>query len=246
MVTLQEEFSCKKLVIATGGNSAKNLLDNLQIEYKNFVPSLVALKSSSVKDLNGVKISNVSVKAINSLGETKIENGEVLFKDGGLSGIVIFNMSSLFSRSNNFNGKIFIDLLPNLSLENLTVKLKTRKNLNVKLDKFFVGFFQNAIANEILKQAKINTNINSLKLTDDEITKLSKTIKNLQFIVDGCFDNNQIFSGGVDLKNLTENLTSKQISNLYFTGEVCNVDGECGGYNLQWAWTSGHIVGESL
>ena len=60
------------------------------------------------------------------------------------------------------------------------------------------------------------------------------------------FDNNQIHSGGVSLSSLDENLMSKQINNLYFTGEVCDVDGDCGGFNLQWAWTSGFIVGDNL
>lgn len=244
--TNAEEFSCKKLVIATGGNSIKNILDNLQIKYKAFVPSLVALKSDRIKDLNGIKVSDVLVTAINSLGQSKSEKGEVLFKEGGLSGIVIFNLSSLFSRVNNFNGKIIIDLLPEISLENLIKKLNQRKKLNVKLDKFFVGFFQNAVANEILKQSQIDTNINSLKLSDTQVKCLAKTIKNLNFSVDGCFDNNQIFSGGIEIENLNENLSSKQINNLFFTGEVCNVDGDCGGYNLQWAWTSGSIVGENL
>ncbi len=240
-----ELFSCKKLVIATGGNS-KSILEQLKIDYCPFIPSLVALKSNSVKDLNGIKVSNVLVTCVNSLGQSKSEKGEVLFKEGGLSGIVIFNMSSLFSRINNFKGKILIDLLPQISEQSLIAKLNNRKILNVKLDKFFVGFFQNAIANEIFKQAKINTNINSLNLTDIQIKCLVKVIKNLSFSVDGCFDNNQIFSGGVALENLNENLCSKKDSNLFFAGEVCNVDGECGGYNLQWAWTSGSIVGESL
>ena len=96
------------------------------------------------------------------------------------------------------------------------------------------------------KQAKINTNINSLKLSKDQISLLINTIKNLKFEVYDCFDNNQIHSGGVELESLSEELMSNQINNLYFAGEVCDVDGDCGGFNLQWAWTSGYIVGESL
>jgi predicted flavoprotein YhiN len=68
----------------------------------------------------------------------------------------------------------------------------------------------------------------------------------LTYTVNGCYDNNQVYSGGVSLGVLDENLMSKDVPNLYFTGEVCNVDGVCGGYNLQWAWTSGKIVGGCL
>jgi predicted flavoprotein YhiN len=103
-----------------------------------------------------------------------------------------------------------------------------------------------ALANEILKQSKINTNLNCSKLTNEQIQKLSKTIKNLTYKIDGCFENNQVFSGGVDLQELNENLMYKKIPNLYFAGEICDVDGVCGGFNLQWAWTSGSIVGECL
>lgn len=241
-----DTFSCEKLVVSTGGNSVENILKNLNISYKNFYPSLVALKSKDIKDLNGVKVSNVLVTATNSKGETKKELGEVLFKDGGLSGIVVFNLSSLFARVGSFKGLVKIDLLPNLTLKQLKEKLENRKALNVNLDKFFVGMFQNSVANEIFKQTKINTNINSLKLNEEHLLSLANTIKNLKFEIYDCFDNNQIHSGGVELSSLNKALMSKQINNLYFTGEVCDVDGECGGFNLQWAWSSGYIVGESL
>ena len=75
---------------------------------------------------------------------------------------------------------------------------------------------------------------------------LAKTIKNLSYNIVDKYDNNQVFSGGVKLADLDDNLMYKQIPGLYFTGEICNIDAVCGGYNLQWAWTSGKIVGDSL
>lgn len=244
--TDKENFLCKKIVVCSGGNSLIAPLKKMGVEFKDFYPSLVALKSKEIKDLNGVKVSNVLVTGTNSLGETKSEVGEVLFKDGGLSGIVIFNLSTLFSRTQNYVGKIQIDLLPNFTKEELINKLENRKKLNICLDKFFTGMFVPALSNEILKQAKINTNLNSLKLNLNQIETLAKAIKNLTYNIDGCFENNQVFSGGVDLSLLTDSLMYKDIKNLYFAGEICNVDGVCGGFNLQWAWTSGHIVGENL
>lgn len=237
-------FSCKKLVISTGGNT--ELFKNLNILSSSFTPSLVALKcSNNLKNLNGVRISNALVTAICE-NNKKSEMGEVLFKEDGLSGIVIFNLSSIFSRAKNFNGKIVIDMFPSLSLSTLKQKLENRKMLNVPLNKFFVGFLQNSVADEVLKQSKLNGNIDSKELTENEINVLATTLKNLTFNIVGAYSNNQIFSGGVDLSELTLGLESKKVKNLYFTGEVCNVDGVCGGYNLQWAWTSGHIVGKQL
>ena len=246
IATENETFVCKKLVVSTGGNTILNALNKLGVAIKPFTPSLVALKCSDVKDLNGVKVSNVKVTATNSLGETKSEVGEVLFKESGLSGIVIFNLSTIFARSGNFSGKINIDLMPDLSESALAEKITKRKTLNVNLDKMFVGMFVNSLANEIFRQCKINTNINSNKLTNAQILTLAKTIKNLTYNVASAYDNNQVFSGGIKLPLLDDKLMCKQIPELYFTGEICDIDGVCGGYNLQWAWTSGKIVGENL
>ena len=242
--TDKDVFKSTKLVVTTGGNSFP-ILDDLGAKYDKFTASLVALKAKNTRDLNGIKLSDVKVTAKNKFG-TKNEVGEVLFKEEGVSGIVIFNLSTLFSRNKDFSGKIEIDLLPKLSEKEIFAKLIKRKNLAVYGDKFFVGMFQNAVANEIFKQAKINTNKTVKEFSDEEIDKMTKTIKNLSFDVFGRYENNQVFTGGVKLEDLTENLESKQIKNLFFCGEIVDVDGVCGGYNLQWAWTSGHIVGENL
>lgn len=244
--TDKDIYLCQKLVVACGGNSLLQNINKLGVKTKEFSPSLVSLNSKDIKDLAGIKVSNVLVKLTDSLGITKSEVGEVLFKDGGISGIVIFNLSAILARNANYKAQIEIDLLPNISLENLVCKLNSRKSLNVSMDKFFVGFFQNALANEVFKQARQNTNINCNKLTDKEIVNLARTIKGLKFSVNGASNNNQVYSGGVLLSALDGNLMSKNVPNLYFCGEVCDVDGVCGGYNLQWAWTSGKIVGESL
>ena len=137
-------------------------------------------------------------------------------------------------------------MFPNISVEKLAEKIEKRKSLNVNLDKIFVGMFVNSLANEIFRQCKMNTNIKSNKLTDEQILILAKTIKNLKYNVVDAYDNNQVFSGGVKLADLDDNLMYKQMPGLYFTGEICDIDGVCGGYNLQWAWTSGKIVGDSL
>lgn len=244
--TNKDCYCCKKLVVACGGNSLLENLNKIGVETKKNMPSLVSLSSPKIKDLAGVKVSNVLVTLTNKSGSSVSEKGEILFKDGGISGIVIFNLSSFLARQSDYQAQVKIDLLPDISYENLVDKLNKRKALNVSVDKFFVGFFQNAISNEIFKQSKLNTNLNCSKLSDNQIKVLASTIKALKFDVDGASTNNQVYSGGVLLRALDDNLMSKNISNLYFCGEVCDVDGVCGGYNLQWAWTSGKIVGESL
>lgn len=244
--TNKDCYYCKKLVVACGGNSLLNCIKNIGIEVKKCYPSLVSLNASKIKDLAGLKVSNVLVSIKSKDGTVKSEIGEVLFKDGGISGIVIFNLSTLLARRGDYRGEVTIDLLPEVSHEELISKLTKRKSLNVLVDKFFVGFFQNALANEIFKKAKINTNVNCANLNNAQIKILANTIKSLKFDVEGASNNNQVYSGGVLLRALDDNLMSKNVPNLYFCGEVCDVDGVCGGYNLQWAWTSGKIVGENL
>ena len=244
--TDKESFECEKLVVALGGNTSEHIAQKFNIKIKKFVPSLVSLKTNSTKLLNNTRVSNVKVTATNSQGNQMIEKGEVLFKDSGLSGICIFNLSTLFSRINNFNGKIEIDLLPDYETKVLTKILNERKKLNVKINQFFDGMFVSAIAYEILNRCKINENRLSSELSDKEIEQFVKIIKHLDFKVVGCYENNQVYSGGICLNELNDNLECKNIKGLYFGGEVCDIDGLCGGYNLQWAWTSGFIIGESL
>ncbi len=240
------EFCCNKLVVASGGNSICGFLNNYNIIYRNFCPSLCAIKTLSTYNLNNIKLHDVKVYACNNKGQKKVSRGEVLFKESGLSGIVIFNLSSIFARNNEYKGKISIDLMPDYKEKDIINLLKERKKLGLSIAYFFDGLFVREIAWEILSRCKIDENRLSNELKDDEIIQMVKIIKNFDFIVKGNYNNNQVFSGGVSLNELDDNLMHKKIKNLYFCGEVCDIDGECGGYNLQWAWTSGSIVGKNL
>ncbi len=240
--TDKNQFICNNLVIATGKN---DLLDNLKIEYKNFTPSLCALKTNSTKLLTNIRLRDVKVTGCIN-GKYMSDVGEVLFKDSGLSGIAIFDISSLFAREGKFDGKVIIDMLPKEDNESLIKMLHKRKALNCQTRQFFDGMFVKEVAYEIFNRCKIDENKLSTLLTDQEIENFAYIIKNLDYTVKGYYPNNQVFSGGVRLSDLDENLQHKRIKNLYFCGEVCDVDGQCGGYNLQWAWTSGYIVGSNV
>ena len=244
--TDKDVFECSKLVFALGGNSLEKIKNNLSIGLKENSPSLVSLKIKCSKFLANTKVSNVMVTAKNSQGQISTEKGEILFRENGISGICIFNLSTIFSRLNDFNGSITIDLLPDIDKKTLFEKLSQRKNLNVKINKFFDGLFLPPIAYEILNRCNFNEENTTDTLTNNDLSKIVSIIKNLDFKVTGHLDNNQVFSGGIDISKLDENLQSKQNKNLFFCGEACDIDGICGGYNLQWAWTSGFIVGESI
>ena len=236
-----EEYD--KVIIATGSENV--LLDKMKIKYKPFSPSLVALKTKeNTKELSGLRLTNVKV-TLDVDNKKYTEFGEVLFKDNGLSGICIFNISAYLARKNNFNAKIYIDLLPKFTYENVVIMLTNRLKLNFKnISEFMTGLFNKKINKYLLKNLNLDEQKNIKELNSNIIEKIAKIIKNLPFNVVGYYENNQVKSGGVRLCDLTENCEYKEIKNLYFIGEIVDVDGLCGGYNLSWAFVSAMLAGE--
>lgn len=233
VLTENKEFLTKNLVLACGQTN---------IEFNETIsplyPSLCALRvNESTKRLSGIRLSDVVVSA-KCCNKTMVDRGEVLFKDDGLSGIVVFNLSCLFARSKSYTGTITIDLMPEYS--NVEVKQLISSRISSFGQNCFSGLFVDEVAKLICRKAGIT------KITQSSVESLAHVIKNLKFDVVGYYNNNQVYSGGVCLSSLDNNLQSKTQKGLYVIGELCDVDGECGGYNLQWAWTSGHIVGESI
>ncbi len=239
--TSNGEYQSAKLVIATGGNTAKEYMVDLDVKYSDFIPSLVALQTDVNKGLAGVRVSDVEA----SFKDFK-QRGEILFKDNAISGIVIFNLSTVFARNNIHSGEISIDLLPTISSYELITKLMkcARYNPNYTVLEMLQGYLHKALARNIADKCEICGKLSDVPRKS--IEELVNVIKAYKVNVVGLSDNNQVYSGGVSLDRLDDNLMYKYVPNLYFTGEVIDVDGECGGYNLQWAWTSAKIVGGSL
>jgi len=235
-----------KIVVICTGNIDNEIIKNSSINSVEKFPSLVALKTSeSTKNLDGIRVNNIKLTA--KIGnQVKTQKGELLFKDNGLSGISIFNLSTLFARNKKYDGIINIDLMPDIS-ENKTIEiLKNRCKIFNKVVDMFDGLFMPPLREELCKRCKIDEQISTSKLTLTQLKTISKIIHNLQYNINGHYDNYQVVSGGISLDELTDNLESKKYKGVYFAGEVIDVDGECGGYNLQWAWTSGAIVAKHL
>ena len=243
--TDNQTLCANKVVVATGGNT-HNLLQNFDLEITKNIPALVALKTKQKSDrLEGVKVTNVKVSC-NVNGKTFSENGEVLFKKNGLSGICVFNLSCHFARSGAFNGKVFINLLPEYSYNDLIAILKNNFNIFDNCLNALSGLFHKQLCIELLYRSGLNATDNCKNIDSKKINEIANNIFKMEFDVVDCFENNQIYCGGISLNCLDKNLQCKNYNGLYFCGEVVNVDGLCGGYNLQWAWTSGYIVAKSL
>lgn len=245
VITQNNSYYFDEVIVALGNSANLNVFEKLGLCVTPFLPSLCALGAKVNKKLAGVRISNVMLKCP-SIGFS--EMGEVLFRQDGISGIVVFNLSARLARKRNYNAKVFLDLAPSMSIQELQQKLKNRQKVFKKCDNyhFLSGFFNNFLNLDILSRAKIDLDKKVEMLSQFEIDKICNIIKNFEIEVTCALNNNQVVSGGVALNELDDSLQSKNVKGLYFIGEVVDVDGVCGGYNLQWAWTSGKIVGESL
>lgn len=166
------------------------------------------------------------------------EQGEILFTEYGISGIGVFQLSRYAVRGTD-EGKIatyHLDLMPQLTKEEL-VKLL--------LDRQQAGSYKNP--QELLIGLLPRKMIDVLVKKTYEPEKIAERLKDRQVPVKGAYapQQAQICSGGVDPRELTEQLESRLHPGIYFTGEVIDVDGPCGGYNLQWAWSSGAVAGRA-
>lgn len=237
----------KKLVIALGGKSGEKIFGEMGVKYIPYKKSLCGLKTETNKYLAGVRVDNAVVTLKVGNKEYK-EVGEILFKEDGISGIVIFNLSRFLAYNNTEKAELKIDLISNITEKELEQILTERKQLfsDLTSDNFFTGIINPNLAKNILAKANIKYEKPIKDLSIKDILKFVHLLKKYELEVKGLQDNNQVYSGGVDLDCLKETLEHKDFQGLYFMGECINVDATCGGYNLQWAWTSAKIVGENI
>ena len=250
-------FLSKKLVIATGllsggerlGCTANvfEILKKAGFKTIKTTPAIVQIKTDTdiVKQLKGVKINaNVS---LNINGKSvKSDFGEVLFCDYGLSGPPILQISRGVSKTNS-PSEIVLDIMPEFSFSELYDVLSLRvKNLkNRTLDEFFTGLLQKRIGQVLLKEIGCKLNESVAILNDKKLKELTSLMKNWSFNVVGTtgFINSQVTAGGLATNGFDcKTMESKSSQGLYCIGEILDIDGDCGGFNLQWAWSSAFCV----
>ena len=245
ILTDKRHIKAKKVVVAMGGDGAKNIAQKFGLQYKDCVPSLVSLKTKKINHLKNIRVHD-ALLTLKYGDKICSQRGEILFREDGISGICVFNISSHLARNGEYKGTLSIDLLPSFDIEKLKANLKYRKSIFDKMENFFDGLLAKNVGFEIMQRCNLNKEESVHYLKQIDIDKIAGTIKNLSFEVKDHLENNQVYSGGVLLSSLDDNLQSKKVKGLYFVGEACDVDGECGGYNLQWAWTSAKIVGDAI
>lgn len=248
-----ENFCCKSLVLACGGMASKNfgsdgngydLSKNLGIKISELAPSLVQLKSDDgiVKTLKGLRC-DCKFNLCSSKKVVYANYGEIIFADYGITGNAVFNASAHYDKNIDYAS---IEFLPEIDEDTLK-KVLYNKIIDYKLSysDLLCGILPNVLGRAIIKRCNFNLNDRAEKDNIDIIVNEIKLFK-LKIIGTMGFDNAQVTKGGVLLSEVDENLESVKVRNLYFTGEILDVDGECGGYNLQWAFSSGVKVAKSI
>lgn len=251
------EVICDRVIVACGGLAGSKLggtmagyklLGKLGHRSTKLRPSLVQLKSGwgGIAGLKGVR-ANCHVEILREEEKFAESTGEIQFTDYGLSGPVIFEISrDVCQQSGSWSAQL--DFLPDISQEELVAELRARRERNLPVEELLTGILHNRLGRVLTKAAGIHAGQGSGALSDGDIYEVCRTVKAFQIPLTEPMgmDSAQVTAGGVltaDFDPMT--MESKRVPGLYACGEVLDIDGDCGGYNLQWAWSSGRCAGKA-
>lgn len=271
LITLADSrvFRASSVIAACGGmcapatgsdGSGYKLLTDFSHTLRDPVPSIVQLKTETgfCKPLSGNKIfGNVSLYINGKM--IREEYGEILFTDYGLSGPPVLQLSGYVSRAlaerrpDGIAPSIYLllDFMPAYSEDEVRSMMYMRKSsfANRKLDDFLVGIFHKRLALGLLRQAtdkQMTSQVSSL--SERELQALCSACKSMRVQVLGTmpFVNAQTTAGGISTDDFDPStMASAKCPGLFACGEILDIDGDCGGFNLQWAWSSGFLAGTS-
>jgi len=263
LVTKNGEIIAKKYILCTGGKSypitgstgdGYKWLKDLGHSITELSPALVPIKVKEgwIKDLQGLVLKNIQITVLQNNKKRLQEKGYVLFAHFGLSGQIILNISKKIGELlRRGEVKISLDLLPNLSIEYLDKKIQEMiyENPKKSVKNILTEFMPQRFTNIFIKILGIKSDRKSNDITKEERRAISKLLKNIEIAVAELmsFDLAVVTSGGVSLKEIdSETMKSKIIDNLYFSGEIIDIDGKTGGFNLQACWSTGYLAGKSV
>ena len=237
------------VVLCTGGKAAKNfgtdgtayaLAQAFGHTVTPLYPSLVQLKTNTehIKTLKGIRV-NDGILTARALGKEYSLQGDVIFTDYGVSGDAVFRLSA-FIADKLASGKVelFIDFLPNTKEEQVLSLLHAKQKTYPNMDKteLLFGVVNNQIGRAVMRRA------------GGDIRQAAKLVKSFSLTATGSlgFDYAQVTKGGIPLNETDKNLQSRLAEGLYFAGEILDIDGQCGGFNLQWAYSSACTVAAAI
>ncbi len=258
----RQSYSGHSLILAAGGcaspqlgsdGSGFTLAQGLGHSIIKPLPALVQLKSpdKSCKTVSGVR-TQARLTAYSDMDKLAMEEGEIIFTDYGVSGIPVLQVSRFIAKALD-QGKstwLILDYLKDLSEADVTELLKERRKQNPAktLEELLIGLLNHKLNYILIKAAKLDPTKSSAQVSEKELAAIASQLKHHKLMINGTnsFEQAQVCAGGVTTREINaESMESKLLPKLYFAGEVVDVDGTCGGYNLQWAWSSGYLAGIS-
>ena len=250
-----ETVECEKLIIACGGlagtklggsMSGYKLLRSLGHSCTRLRPTLVQLKSgwSGCAGLKGVR-ANCHAEILHNGEKTAESTGQLQFTEYGLSGPVIFEISRDVCQGSG-EWQCRLDFLPEISEKDLRRELSRRRETSLPVSELLTGILHNRLGRVLTQSAGLTPNVPVRDLSDWEIGQAVSAVKHLEVSLTEPMgmDSAQVTAGGIVTAEFDETtMESNLVPGLYACGEVLDIDGDCGGYNLQWAWSSGRLAG---
>lgn len=253
-------FIAKNVIIATGGlaggeklgcdGNMLKLLSKAGFKVTETTPSIAQIKTVNdiTKQLKGIKVdAAVSLKSGGKL--LREDFGEVLFTDYGLSGPPVLQVSRAVSKCKE--SVVSLDIMPDTDFDALCNVIQKRVVLlaNRPLEEFFTGMLNKRLGQVILKSVGFKLSDKVSVIDNVAIKKIAGIIKAMQFEVTGTtgFANAQVTAGGLNTTQFVNTtMESREYKKLYCVGEILDIDGDCGGFNLQWAWSSAMCAVDSI
>lgn len=245
----------RTVAVACGGQAGGRLgsvdgygiLKSLGHKIERVFPSVVQIRTEPevVRQLKGVKVV-AKVTAESSAG-VRTECGEVLFCDYGLSGPPVLQVSRLIEGENAI---VSLDILPDMSENEVKLEIMRRcKAFKARpAAELFTGFLHKRLGQVVLKCAGVNINSSCGEISESAVARAAHLLKNWSFRAVGTtgFENAQVTAGGAQTAQFFDNCMSKKAKGLFAVGEVLDVDGDCGGFNLAFAWGSTYAAANGI
>lgn len=260
--TDKEIYESEKVIIATGGKAASKLgsdgsgyqlAKGLGHTMITPMPALTALKCKEtyLKNLAGVRTDGIIKLYWDGVRKAE-DKGEIQLTNYGISGIPVFQVSRFGAEGLLFKKKVTaqLDIMPNMELEQLEAELirRFRKKSKQTALEAMTGLLNSKINAVLLKEVNILADEKANIIAEEKIKKLAEFIKRMILHITDTngFEQAQVTAGGIPLSEINiKTMESIKTKGLYFCGEILDVDGICGGYNLQWAWSSGYLAGKN-
>ncbi len=257
LVSETKAVKAKRVVVACGGRACPQsgsegdgyaLVRPFGHTATRLSPALAQIRTDAkrVRALKGVRCT-AEVTLLHGGRELKKTRGEVQFTENSLSGICIFEFARFLGEYEAAELEVTLDLAPEYGIPELETLLCAGVNRDAEMPAAAAseGILCKALGGEVTKTALGNASVPAGSLTAQDVRAVAETIKRFRFPVLGAapWQNAQVTAGGVPLAEVDANLQSRFCKGLFLCGEILNIDGGCGGYNLHWAWASGVAAG---